>query len=217
MLPLGRFGLVACALLTAARSAAAQDTAPEPPPVIARYVQYGVAVGGETVVTAADVCPAGGQGQAPCILRSGAGLSVRVGYRARGPWYFGGAYEFSRQDSANLLRLPILQQLRAELRYYPMYGTRTVPYVALGAGAVVYGNEWGVDTAGAVASLGIGGEFQVSRTSLIGGALSYRPMLLRAWTDSSGQRRADAFLQFGMAHLVALEITLELREPLSRW
>jgi len=129
----------------------------------------------------------------------------------------GGAYEFSRQDSSNLLRLAILQQLRGEFRYYADQGNRLTPYAAGGLGAALYGNEWGTETGGVVSFLGGGVEYQINRRTVIGAALAYRPLLLRGWTDKAGQRRADQLLGFGVAHIVALELILEVRDPLPRW
>ncbi len=194
---------------------AAAESPERAPPSSFDYIQYGVAVTAENIVSAGDVCPAGAT--TPCILGSGGGLTVRAGYRARGPWYIGGAYEASRHDSSNLLRLAILQQIRAESRYYLDYGAITTPYLAAGLGAALYGTEWGTDTGGVTAFLGVGAELQLSRATVVGGALGYRPILFRGWTDTAGQRRADRFLGFGLAHSVVLEFVLEVRQPLPRW
>jgi hypothetical protein len=210
--------LVLAAVTSALPARATESGAPEagPPPSSTHYLQYGVALVGEMVVTGADVCP-GSAAEAPCILGSGGGLAVRAGYRARGPWYVGGAYEFSRQDPANLIRLAILQQVRAETRYYADRGSRLTPYLSGGLGAALYGNEWGADTGGVTAFLGGGIEYQLSRTVVVGSGLAYRPILFRGWTDSAGQRRADRYLGFGLAHLLGLEVVLEIRQPLARW
>jgi hypothetical protein len=45
----------------------------------------------------------------------------------------------------------------------------------------------------------------------------YRLLVPHAWTDSTGTRRADAFLGFGFAHFFAVEFILEVRDPLPRW
>lgn len=202
--------------LTLALPAAAQEASPGPRPTTSiHYLQYGVALVTEGVASGGDVCPSGAV--APCILGAGAGLAIRVGYRSRGPWYVGGAYEFSRQDSSNLLRLAILQQLRAETRYYFDRGTRLTPYLSAGAGAVLYGNEWGNETGGILSFAGPGVEFQISESVTIGAALVYRPLLVRGWTDRTGEHRADRFLGFGFAHLIAFEAVLELRKALPRW
>src|SRR5262245_922880 len=102
-------------LLSIAVSRAALAAEAGPPPLSGHYLHYGVAVVTETVASPGDVCPnsprSDGSAPAPCILGSGGGLAIRIGYRSREPWYVGGAYEFSRQDASNLMILPILQQL----------------------------------------------------------------------------------------------------------
>ena len=50
------------------------------------------------------------------------------------------------------MRLAILQQLRAETRYYFDEGSRFTAYVTAGGGRL-YGNEWGNDTGGIQRSL----------------------------------------------------------------
>jgi hypothetical protein len=190
--------------------------APTPPPISSHYLQYGVALTGETVASAGQVCPRT-ENSLPCILSDGGGLTVRIGYRTRGPWYLGGAYEFSRMDSSNLLRLAILQQLRAEVRLHLARVTRLSPYLGAALGGMVYGNEWGLDTWGGASAIGAGLEFQVTPTIVLNVALNYRQLLLRRWTDTAGQRRAAGPLGFGLAHVVAFEFGFEIREPLSRW
>jgi len=190
--------------------------APTPPPISSHYLQYGVALTGEGIVSPGAVCP-DEPGSLPCILNGGGGLAVRVGYRTRGPWYIGGAYEFSRQDSANLLRLAILQQLRAELRFHLVPAMRLSPYLGASVGGVVYGNEWGLDTWGWASALGGGLEIQVTPIILIDISLHYRQIFLRRWTDSGGQERAAGPLGFGLAHVIAFEFGFEIRDPLPRW
>jgi hypothetical protein len=189
--------------------------APTPPPISSHYLQYGVALTGETVASAGRVCPRASG--VPCILGDGGGLLVRVGYRSRGPWYLGGAYEFSRQDSANLLRLAILQQLRAELRFHLTRVTRLSPYLGASFGGAIYGNEWGLDTWGGVSGVGAGLTFQVTPAIVLDIALNYRQLFLHRWTDGAGGERGAGPLDFGLAHIVALEFGFEIREPLSRW
>jgi opacity protein-like surface antigen len=212
-------------LFTFANRASAQQSQ-RPPPNNVEYFQYGVAVAFEKVVSGGDVCPtapapppgdAPANKATPCILGSGGGLGIRMGYRSRGPWYLGGAYEFTRMDSGNLLRLGILQQLRGEARYYLDAGNRLTPYGTLGLGGVFYGNEWKVSSGGPMLSAGLGLEFQITQSTVIGLALGYRGLLFHKWTDSTGQVRADEYLGFGFAHTVGLEFILELRSPLARW
>ena len=184
------------------------------------FLQYGVSFVGENLALAGDICPPSAIGT-PCILGSGFGATIRAGYRSRGPWYIGGAYEFSHHDSSNLLRLAILQQLRVEGRYYFAQGTRFTPYGSGGLGAFIYGNEWGAKSGGPLASLGLGVEYQADESVLFGFGLSWRTLAFRKWKDTDSQGvefwRADRYLGFGLGHLIALELTLEVRDPLPRW
>jgi hypothetical protein len=187
--------------------------APRPPPLHAEYAQYGAAITAEMNLDAGAACREKGPSRRfePCILGSGGGLSVRGGYRSPGPWFFGGAYEFTKMDSSNLYRLGIFQQLRAELRYLPDSGFRAAPYFSSGVGGVAYGNEWGVETGGALISLGAGVEMEISRLAVLGLSVAYRPVLLAGWTDTAGHQRRTAIAQF-----LGFEFLLEVRTELAR-
>ena len=179
------------------------------------YLQYGLALAVEAVASPGGVCPPDTEN--PCILGSGAGIGVRAGYRARAPFYLGGAYEFSRHDSSNLLRLAILQQFRGEGRYYFDQGTRTTAFVTAAAGFLLYGNEWSASTAGPLAAVGAGVELELSPSTSLGCILTYRLLMPRKWVDGTGVERADQFLGFGFAHVVGLEVTLEVQDPIPRF
>ena len=179
------------------------------------YLQYGLALTAEIVASPGGVCPE--DSEAPCILGSGGGVGLRAGYRARDPWYVGGAYEFSRHDSSNLLRLAILQQFRGEGRYYFDRGDRATGFVTAAAGFLLYGNEWAASTAGPLAALGGGVELELSPSMTLGCIVSYRLLMPRNWIDGAGVERANQFLGFGFAHLVGLELTLEVRDAIPRF
>jgi len=206
-----------CTLMLASPWCRAQTGQEKPQRYVSNshFLQYGVSFVSENVVSAGDICPS--NARVPCVFGSGFGATIRVGYRARGPWYFGGAYEFSRHDSSNLLRLAILQQARGEARYYLDQGTRLTPYLGAGAGAVIYGNEWGLESGGPLVSLGAGLEYEAGESTVFGLGLAWRGLVFRKWTDSAGQPRADHYLGFGLGQLVALEFILEVRDPLPRW
>jgi hypothetical protein len=208
-----RLGIAVSAVLLALSGRARAAGVPR---ATEHYLQYGAAFATEMLAASGAICPADAK-QAPCILGSGVGLTVRIGYRTRGPFYIGGAYEFSRQQSSNLLRLAILQQLRGEARYYLMEETRLVPYLEAAAGGVLYGNEWSADTGGITAFLGAGIEFQISQTAVVGAALGYRPVVFRHWVDSAGQLRADSLFGFGVGHMIGIELVFEVRDALPRW
>ena len=177
-----------------------------PPPLNTPYLQYGVSFTAEFVANAGRMCPDSGD----CILGSGGGLAARIGRRSAGPWYFGAAYELSKQDPNRLYRLAVLQQLRGEARYYVGTGKDTQPYGSFGAGVAGYGNEWGVDTFGPNLFVAIGLETQLSRRTVVGIALAYRAMYLTEFTDPiTGKPR-----QSGFAQLIGIDVSLEGRDPL---
>jgi hypothetical protein len=208
--------VVALAALSASRSATAQAQTTDssgasaeiaaPPPLDVPYLQYGVAITTEFVAGAGKMCASAPT--VPCILGSGGGVVARLGRRSAGPWYFGGAYELSKQDPSSLYRFATLQQLRAEARWYLNTGLDTYPYVTAASGAVTYGNEWGIDTYGPVESLGIGVESQISRRTVVGLTFSYRVLWLNHFVDSGGNERDDSIVQ-----IVGLDLIVEERSP----
>ena len=90
-------------------------------------------------------------------------------------------------------------------------GYRTTPYATWGAGGVVYGNEWGVETGGGTFLAGIGAEVQLSRLAMIGVALVYQPVVLAGWKDTANYVRAA-----GVAQYLRLELQVEIRSELTR-
>lgn len=200
-----------CASLAFSPSAARGEppSAPRPaaiPPLELRYLQYGIAFTAEFVTLPGPICTGG---TAPCILGSGGGIAARGGYRFPGAWYLGGAYEFSKQDPNQLYRLAILQQLRVEARYYVVTSRIVEPYFAGGLGVAAYGNAWTADVWGALGSLGVGVELQVTRTRVIGLGLGYRALYTGRFTDTAGTNRAP-----GIAQILGIDVVLEARDPL---
>jgi hypothetical protein len=185
---------------------AATAEAPAPPPLNTPYLQYGVSLTAEFLASAGRMCDVASE---PCILGSGGGIAVRIGKRTASPWYFGGAYELSKQDPNKLYRLAILQQARVEARYYLDTGRDVQPYGHFGGGAAGYGNEWGIDTYGPMGFLALGAEVQLSRKRVVGASLAYRMMHLSSFTDSSRTPREAGIVQF-----IGLDLILEARDPL---
>lgn len=184
---------------------------PKPPPLHIDYVSYGLAATADIMADAGATCRQSGAEPAPCILGSGGGLVLRGGYRSPGPWYVGGAYQFSKTDSSNLYRLAILQQLRAEMRYVFDLGYQSSPYVIWGLGGVVYGNEWGVETGGGTAFGGVGVEMQLSRLVQLGLAIHYQPMIFAGFQDTANYQRDP-----GLAQYFRIEFQVEVKSELTR-
>jgi hypothetical protein len=179
-----------------------------PPPSHVVYFQYGVAFAAEQVVAAGPMCSSNA---VPCILGSGGGIVVRGGWRSTGPLYIGGAYELTKQDPNKLYRIALLQQARAEGRYYIETARVTEPYFATGLGVAGYGNEWGIDTWGPAGFLGAGLEYQITQRTVVGLALAYRLLYFSRFTDTAGSPRAP-----GIAQLVGLDLVLEQRAAVVR-
>jgi len=185
-----------------------------PPPLHAEFAQYGIGINAVINLAPGATCGANvrpGGHAAPCILGTGGGLVIRGGYRSPGPWYIGGAYAFAKMDSSNLYRLGIFQQAWAEMRFLPDTGYRAAPYATWGLGGVAYGNEWGVETGGAMLFGGGGVQFEVSRLAVVGVGLVYKPTLIAGWTDTADNKRP-----IGVAHFLGLEVQLEVRTELGR-
>ncbi len=176
-----------------------------PPPARLAYLQYGVAFTAE-LATGGAFCE---DPQLDCILGSGGGIAGRAGWRGSGDWYFGGAYELSKQDPTKLYRLAILQQLRFEARRYWLHGKETQPVLALGIGLAGYGNEWGISTGGPVGFIGVGVESQVQNGPVLGFTIGYRPLFLVRFADETGHTHGP-----GIAHMFGIELALEARDPL---
>ena len=194
----------AAALPTIAKApATATEPRAAPPPSGHAYIQYGVALAAETVVSSGAICSL----VANCIFGSGGGLLVRVGWRPNDNFFLGGMYEVSKQDPDQLYRLGILQQLRAEGRRYFSTGREVTPFVLLGAGVGAYGNEWTVDTWGPTGTLGGGIEVELGGPVLLVEA-AYRPMYFGSWVVSDNQ------LQSGFVHFVGVDIAVEAKDRL---
>jgi hypothetical protein len=196
------------ATLAAPTPPTATDAVPAPP-TPRDWLQIGAALISESVTAAGGICP--DRAREACILGSGGGVALRAGRRFQSGIWAGGVYAFSRHDAANLIKLPILQQLRFEGRWYLRQGYRVTPYVVAGGGIAAYGSEWRAETFGPIGTVGLGAEAELTQQVYAGLSLNYRAMVLGDWVDSAGQSRG------GLAHIIGLELTLETRGPFERW
>jgi opacity protein-like surface antigen len=180
------------------------DATVGPPDTRRSFLQYGLAFTIEDVVAPGPICST-----SPCILGSGGGIAVRVGFRGSERLYVGGIYELSKQEPNKLYLLGTLQQIRAEARYYFPTGHRVTPFARVGAGLAGYGNEWNVDTWGPSVEAGAGLEVQLSGGSLVAVSILYRPMYLHAFVDSSTEAHGA-----GVAQFFGVEVAVEAQDAL---
>jgi hypothetical protein len=177
-----------------------------PPPARRPSLQYGVAITVEDVVSPGPICA---NAAGTCILGSGGGIAIRVGWRSPEDFYIGGVYELSKQDPDKLYLLGTLQQARLEIRRYFPTGRATEPFVMGAVGLAGYGNEWSVDTWGPSATLGAGVEVELPGGPLLDASLVYRPIYLRSFGDSSSLVHGA-----GVAQFLVLEVALEAQDAL---
>jgi hypothetical protein len=190
-----------------ARLARELESAP-PPPSHVVYFQYGVAFTSEQIISPGPICD---NPSVPCILGPGGGIAVRAGWRGAGSFYLGGAYELTKQDPNKLYRIALLQQARAEGRYYFDTARVTQPYLAAALGVGGYGNEWKIDTWGPSGSAGLGIEYQITRQTVVGLALNLRLLYFSRFVDTARSRRDP-----GLAQLLGLDLVLEQRDAVFR-
>jgi hypothetical protein len=196
-------------------AATAVETFTVPPLSIRAYLQYGVALAVEDVASAGPLCKSepliaalGGATPPNCILGSGGGVAVRIGWRPSELVYLGGAYEMTKQDPNQLYRLGILQQARIEWRRYFPIGRESAPFVLVAGGLHGYGNEWSIDTWGPNGTLGGGLEIELGGP-VLDLSLAYRAMYFRGWVDTSQLSHNE-----GVAHFLGFEVSLEAKDAL---
>ncbi len=199
-------GIGAGAVVAALPAAARAETGGLESRLETGSVQYGAALAAELLASPGAICPSGAA--VPCVIGSGGGLAVRAGYRFHSPFYMGGSYEFSKQDAHKSITVAILQQMRAEARWYLPFRGVYVPFVTGGTGVVGYGGQFALETIGGMAFLGIGLELQLSRESVMAFIVSYRPIVLLTWEDTARLERPT-----GVLSMVGLELALEQRVP----
>jgi hypothetical protein len=172
------------------------------------FFQYGAGLTAEMLASAGAVCSE--TPDAPCVVGSGGGVAVRFGYRYHAPFHLGAVYESSKLDAHKAIVVPILQQLRAEMRYYVPVRLPHSPFLVVGGGVTGYGGAWSVETFGGVLLGGLGVEWHLSPTTLLTTSLTYRPMLLKAWVDPTGQSRPSGVVSF-----FGLEVSVEQLQAAS--
>ncbi len=150
---------------------------------------------------------------ASCVLGSGAGVVAMMGVRRTEHWYFGGAYEFTKHNAATLLRLGIMQHLRADFRYYIPLADDWGAHLGASPGFIAYGNEWSIQTWGAGLQLRGAVDRRVGGT-LLGMGLLWQTAFLREMADPSRPNETDAAYAAGFVNFFGIELHIEALERL---
>jgi hypothetical protein len=156
------------------------------------------------VPVAADaLCPAG----VDCVMNGG--FHVRFGAERRWASGFalGGSYEATLFDSDAAYEIGVLQGLRVLGRFLFPSGNNLHPFVGVGAGPTLFGDTFGVDTAGGAVDLVVGAEVELTDTLWLSIALPWRILYLAPFTtESDGVRRAKS----GATTAFMVEVGLEV-------
>jgi hypothetical protein len=181
----------------------------DPIPSRGRYLDYGMAFHSEAVLSSGRLCPK--DAKENCVLGGGGGISFGAAYRTSA-YSVGAVYEVTFHDSSNIYQRGVLQQLRGEWRVRPSFAVvpdTIVGFLGLGGGLATYGDNWAIDTYGPSAHGSIGGEIELGIKVALVVAISYRAFYLKSFEDPSRQPRPA-----GIAHMLGLQLGLELHDPL---
>ena len=154
-----------------------------PPPPAQRDSQFGGELHLQLVLPLAPaLCPRDER----CLLNGGFGIGGSVEQR----WAFGGAllvgYDLSLLDAEGSFEVSTLHTLRAGARWVVPLDTVLQPYAEAALGAVLFGDTFGVATAGAALQLGVGGELELTpRMALTAG------VVFRGFTTGAFRARGD--------------------------
>ena len=154
-----------------------------PPPPAQRDSQFGGELHLQLVLPLAPaLCPRDER----CLLNGGFGIGGSVEQR----WAFGGAllvgYDLSLLDAEGSFEVSTLHTLRVGARWVVPLDTVLQPYAEAGLGAVLFGDTFGVATAGAALQLGVGGELELTpRMALTAG------VVFRGFTTGAFRARGD--------------------------
>ena len=155
----------------------------QPPPTPA---QRGSLFAGElhiqAVLPLADaLCPSGES----CLLNGGFGIGGSVERR----WTFGGAlslgYDLALLDAGGIYEVSTLQTIRVGVKWVVPLDRVLKPYLEIAIGALLFGDTFGLATAGGALQLGVGGELEVTASVSLTGGLVFRGFTTGAFISTS--------------------------------
>lgn len=196
-------------LLLMACPAAAQDGEPhvEPPPAPeARDASLNVSIrlGAVFPIERADICP----GDSLCVLGEGGTFGVEIERR----WPLGigiaVAYDAWFVGSGGVFELGIFQIVRAAVRYTFELGSIVHPSVQIGAGALVFGDTFLVETVGGALNAGVGAELELTDSVLLEGGAAFWLFTTSPFTTGRDRTRRSEGLGLNMAVDVHVGLTI---------
>lgn len=173
-------------LLTAVGTAAAQSPPPpaEPEPIAGEAFELPrapeeldpllaveVHVAAVVPVTRKPLCP---PEEERCVFRGGGGIGGSIERRWPLGLALGLGYDAWFLDSDNVYELGVMQMLSARLRYYFLRGSILHPFVAGGAGALIFGDTLRIATVGIAVEAVVGAEIELTETIALAAAVPWR-------------------------------------------
>lgn len=109
-----------------------------------------------------------------CVFRGGGGVGGSIERRWPTGLALGLGYDAWFLDSDNVYELGVMQMLSARLRYYFLRESVLHPFVAGGAGALIFGDTLQIATVGVGVEAAVGVEIELTETIALAGVLPWR-------------------------------------------
>jgi hypothetical protein len=153
-----------------------------PPPPEQRASLFGGELHFQIVLPVADaLCPTGES----CLLNGGFGIGGSIERR----WSFGGAlllgYDLALLDAGGIYEVSTLQTVRIGVKWVVPLDRVLKPYVELAVGALLFGDTFGVATAGGALQVGVGGELELTEALALTGGLVFRGFTTGAFISTT--------------------------------
>ena len=153
-----------------------------PPPPEQRASLFGGEVHIQLVLPLRDALCPGGES---CLLNSGFGIGASIERR----WSFGGAlllgYDLALLDSGGIYEVGTLQTVRVGVKWVVPLDRALKPYVEIAMGALLFGDTFGVATAGGALQLGLGGELELTEKLALAGGIVFRAFTTGAFISTT--------------------------------
>lgn len=197
------------ALLVAAPAAAQAGDPPHvqaPPAPDAREAELNAALhlGAVFPIERADICP----GDSLCVLGSGGALGVEIERR----WPFGigisVAYDAWFVDSGGVFELGVVQVVRAAVRYTFLLEQMVHPSLHIGAGALIFGDTFLVETVGGALDLGVSAEIELTDSVVLTGGAAFWMFTTSPFTTGRDRTRRSEGLGLNMALSAHVGLTI---------
>lgn len=153
-----------------------------PPPPEQRASLFGGELHIQLVLPLADaLCPRGER----CLLNSGFGIGGSIERR----WSFGGAlllgYDLALLNGDGIYEVPTLQTVRVGVKWVVPLDRVLKPYLEIAIGALLFGDTFGIATAGGALQLAVGGELELSETLALTGGIVFRGFTTGAFISTT--------------------------------